>query len=206
MNYNWNDAIPLRDAWFFCVSEELRDRYRNYGGSSKAASDAIKFEMRGSLIERLRRGECRALGIMIEPIMKDHAEAIPPIFFQAQNNIINWELGEIARPRRKFEEVRIIENTEITVANNTIDVQMPLSNKRGGGRPSQYPKIKIILGELWENPACRNMRAAQLLLPFNKKFVARFSTEIGAVAPVSERSLREHLKQYRRELAGIGNN
>jgi hypothetical protein len=198
---NWQSADELDWAWLNYGPGELAERYRD--ARNLNASESAKFEMRLSLCDRIAREEILALGIRVPLNPDNRAELIPQILFQSQDKVIDWEHGEITGLGCEFRNVRICSRDKLDLpAQETIT---PASKKRGGGRRSQYPEAREVLQELYaEHPAYRPLSANRLLKAFNERYLAKFAPPGGSIAPVSERSLRDHLKDYRKELAGIG--
>ena len=79
--------------------------------------------------------------------------------------------------------------------------------KRGGGRTSLYPRAKITFDLLFtDKPHLEDQSAAKILHDFNAVFRRQFHPDNKDFAPMSERSIRKHLKHYRQELAEIDKN
>lgn len=203
VDQNWQKADPLNLAWFLCASDEERERYRN---TNDNAAIVIRRGMELDVCDRLSNGELIALAIQIPSNANGEAEQIPRNFFAAGSVKIDWDADAISGLGRNFAEVRVCLS-----ASSTNDAVRPMESehaatKRGGGRPSEYPKAKVVLTELLSNPIYIDRRAAKLLDPFNVKFRDRYSAPDLAVAPFSERALRTYLKRFRQESEEAGKN
>lgn len=215
---NWEMADGLDWAWLYYGPDELAAQFRD--ARHLNASEAAKFELRLSLRDRIAHGEVLAFGIPVWPDFKNKAEQIPIVLFQSAHVNIDWEQETISGLGHEFHDLKValrdesssITDERIEFPNVTIEhAAEPIARaqdeaavdstreKRGGGRPSLYPKVKAVLDYIFENVQLRDERANNLLQPFNIEFKKRFGT------PISERNLRDHLKRYRHELAETGN-
>lgn len=201
---NWKDAAPLDFAWFNFSSIELREQYRD-SGNNEAKSQTLRQLMQGDVRFAVGDRELIALGIQTTPSLGNDPVHIPAAMFASEMAKIDWEKSEIEALSRKFEEVRICKTILRVIEERPIPIA--ISQKRGGGRPSAYENARLVLAALFiENPVYRNASAARLLPIFNDRYLQQFGQSELKIAPISERSLREHLKHYRQELAGIGKN
>ena len=200
---NWRNADALNFAWFHYADEEEKDRYRNGNESAaKAVKQGLEFDLRN----RLADGECIAFGIQVLSNPLSGAQQIPAHFFAASSVRVDWDKDEISGLGCHFADVRIcLSANPINDPIAPIGLSAPIT-KRGGGRPNQYAKAKIIIAELLGNPAFEDMRAAKLIDLFNSAYLERYSLPEIPIAPVSVRSLQDYLKRYRRELAGTHKN
>lgn len=203
---NWQTADGLYSSWFIYSPEELKERYRD-SGKNERLSKFLELDMQMLIRERIGTGEIIALGVQISPDLKTEAERIPEILFQSADVDIDWQLGRISGFGRQYNDVRICLSDEPDRPLERKSRSLAANSDRRGGRPSQYPKIREVLQELFaDHPVYQHFSAARLLKAFNDKYLAKFAPPGESVAPVSERSLREHLKAYRQELAETGNN
>jgi hypothetical protein len=203
---NWQTADELYFGWFAYSPFELKERYRD-SGQNEALSKSLELEMQMLIRERIGSGEIVALGVQILPELKSEAEQIPKILFQSAEVDIDWECGRISGLGRQFNDARICLSAETNTPPVKGIAPVAANANRGGGRPSQYMKIREVLQELFaDHPAYQQFPAARLLETFNIRYLAKFAAPGVSIAPVSERSLRQHLKTYRQELAGTGKN
>jgi len=203
---NWKGADPLKDAWFHYSPFELKERYRD-SGRNPHLSKSLEFDMKLSVRGAIEEGEIIAFGVQTLPELKTQAEKIPPILFQSNDARIDWESGRISSFGLEFHDVRVCLWAESNTSPEKAVGPLSPSSKRGGGRPSQYPKAREILLELYaEHSAYRQFSAARLLQAFNERYLAKFAPPGERMAPVSERALRGYLMEVRRELAETGNN
>ena len=198
VDQNWRNADALNFAWFHYADEEEKDRYRNGNeGTAKAVQQGMEFDLR----DRLADGECMAFGIQVQSNPLSGAKQIPAHFFAASSVRVDWDKDEIFGLGCHFADVRIcLSANPISEAIAPVESPAPTA-KRGGGRPNQYVKAKVIIAELLSNPALEDMRAAKLIELFNAAYLQRYSFPEIPIAPVSVRSLQDYLKRYQRELA-----
>lgn len=207
---NWQIADPLDFAWFGYCDQELQNRYRNNGREPQATSVSLRVQMQLEVRERLGDGKFIAVGIPIDDAVYREVVIIPATFFAADSVKILWDDNSLSGLGRRFVEVRIC-SVSLTEANDdkpAFDEKkdvMPVEVKKGGGRSNLYFKAKPILTELFRNPAYAAMTACPLLVPFNRAYIALYSTADSKIPGISERSLRTYLKTYRQELAETGN-
>jgi hypothetical protein len=203
---NWKEADLLRDAWFQYGPLELKERYRD-SGRNPHLSKSLELDMKLSVRGSIEDGEILAFGVQIFPELKTEAEEIPAIFFQSRDARLDWESGRIFSFGREFHDVRICLSSQPETPPEKRTATVATKSRRGGGRPSQYSKIREVLQELFaDHPAYQQFSAARLQKTVNERYLAKFAPPGESVAPISERSLREHLKTYRQELAETGNN
>lgn len=201
---NWLIADPLHFAWLVYSPLEKQDRYRDSGSKPPAFGKSLQFEMQLELRDRVANGELIALGIQTLPIPKSITEQIAKPFFAVSSVDIDWDHDRISGLGLEFHDVRLsFANGPNSNQSESIVSNPPIA-KRGGGRPSRYPEATEILEILFRDDNYRKMRAAALLDPFNREFSKRFERPNRKIAPISERSLRDHLKLYRKELAETG--
>lgn len=62
----------------------------------------------------------------------------------------------------------------------------------------------VLVALFAENPIYRTASPARLLPIFNERYLIEFGQSELKIAPLSERSFRNHVKRYRQELAEIG--
>lgn len=201
---NWNNAEELNIAWFYCASDEFKMQYRD-SGRNQLKSNAIRYMMEKDVRRSIGETELIALGIQIYPILGTEPEIIPAMMFASQSVQIDWEKSLVEGLGKKFNDVRLclksIQNAELTMQ------VLPILIKRGGGRTDTYPRAKEILSELFaENSRYKEASAAKLLALFNKQYLNNSAQSEIKMAPLAERTLRNHLKKYRQELAAIDKN
>jgi hypothetical protein len=199
----WQLADPLDFAWFGYAPNGLKTQYRE-AGDNPVRTAALRQMMEAEVRGRIGDGELTAYGILTAPKLEDTARRIPPTLFQAQSASVDWDQGIITSLGRTFAEVRVCDLERQELEATTIAVptreQAPRT-KRGGGRPSQYPQARDILELLFVEPSYQALAAARLLEPFNRAYLDKYCPPDGKLSPISERSLRDHLKRYRQELA-----
>ena len=188
---NWKEADPLHFAWFGYSSFEMRERYRESGSKSAALSKALELEMQLELSELALAGHVQAIGIPRGPSGDAEPILLPKSLFGANGVRIDWSNDRISGLGFEFEEVRICGTPSDPMKLSAVAI----SAKRGGGRPSQYPAAEEVFSFLFKNEELLQLPAAALREHFNLEFVRSFKRP-----PMSERSLRKHLKRYRKEL------
>jgi hypothetical protein len=201
---NWKDAAPLDFAWFYFATVELKEQYRG-SGDNDANAFALRQLMQGDVSRSVANFELIALGIQTIPSLEIEPIRIPPAMFASGTPQIDWEKSIIEALGRKFEEVRICVPTFQIIGESPIP--MEIQQRRGGGRRSAYENARVILAALFaENPIYRKASPASLLPIFNERYLIEFGQSEIKIAPISERSFRDHVKRYRQELAETGSN
>lgn len=203
---NWREADPLHFARFAFAPFEKRESYRDSGAKSLNFAKFLQFEMQLELANRISNGECIAIGIQVSPIPKSEPEVIPPVYFVANEIDIDWENDSLSGLGRSFHEVRICLPASPNYQSSDAIAPITANGKRGGGRPSQYSKAKAILEILFRDERYKTLPATKLIARFNDEFAKHFERPDLRIAPMSERSLRNHLVRYRKELEKTGNN
>ena len=200
---NWRNADALNYAWFGFATPEIRERYRESGNRLPSAAKFLELDMQLELKTQIAKGRFLAFGIQIAPILKDDPEQIPAICFEAHEVKIDWQNDSLSGFGRAFHDVRVCLPAEARPKSTPSTLPIAVVRK-GGGRPSQYANAKEVFEILFCERRYSNLPASRLLGPFNHSFVARFGATDIKIAPISERSLRNHLDRYRKELAKIG--
>jgi hypothetical protein len=179
--------------------------------ASLSANAQIRVAKEDRLFARLRSGELVAFGF---PVHKEGAVDPGPVpIFLFDRSFAKWRKRSFVGHGRHYADVRICPSILRAAERDAPTLEQDVGRddgtiiaKRGGGRRSLYPLAKTVLDELFRNPVLVAKAAEPLLDPFNRIYVARFSTPDRKAAAVSERALREYLKRYRQELAETGNN
>lgn len=206
---NWRTADPLDFAWFEYAPSEMKERYRDAGRNPHLTA-TLKRLMEGEVQLKIGDGELVALGIQLEPSLEDSARAVPPVLFQADSTIIDWDKGIVRGLDRRFAEVRVcwsgIAATELPTPARPANIA-PLSKVPvSGGRRNLYPEARQVLEILYEEPTYRAMSAAAILEVFNAKYLELHRPPNGKLPPVSLRALQNYVRVYRQERAQIGKN
>lgn len=205
---NWQTADPLDFAWFAYAPGELKEQLRN-AGSHPGRDATLRRMMEAEVCGQIGHGELIAFGILIAPELEDSPRQLPSALFQAHSTRIDWSDATVAGLGRTFAEVRVcVPQTPQPESVAEVDEadRGDKPKKRGGGRNSQYPQAREILEVLFKEPSYAALSAHALLDTFNRAYLDRFQRPGGKLAPISERSLRDHLKRYRQELAETGRN
>jgi hypothetical protein len=203
---NWRNAELLNFAWFALGDFTKREKFRDSSAKPPHVAASVKFEMQLEMRDRIAKGEFIALGIRIPAKENCEPEQIPSIYFAYQGTKIDFDKDYVSGLDREFHEVSICQ-PPMPISNDTKPISpIVIKTKRGGGRPSNYPKAKIILEMLFRIEAYKGATESTLLQPFNNEFQKRFSRPDGKFAPVSDRALRNYISRYRKELAETGNN
>lgn len=205
---NWRTADPLDFAWFAYAPGELKEQLQN-AGSHPGRNATLRRLMEAEVCGQIGHGELIAFGILIVPELEDTPRQIPSALFQAHSTSIDWADATVAGLGRTFAEVRVcVPQTPQPEPDAEIDRADSgyKPRKRGGGRNSQYPQAREILAFLFKEPSYAVLSARELLEPFNRAYLEKFRPPGGRLSPISERSLRDHLKRYRQELAETGRN
>ena len=153
------------------------------------------------LRERISNGEFIALGFPTSQIPKGVAGQIAKAFFAASSVTIDWDHDRISGLGMKIPEVRLGSANPLNANQLRSILPIPTITKIGGGRPSRYSDVKEVFEILFYDLEFRKMQSPALYELFNKEFKKRFSRPNQNIASVSDRSLRDYIKRYWRELA-----
>lgn len=205
---NWRTADPLDFAWFAYAPGEMKEQLQN-AGRNPGRDATLRRLMEAEVSGQIGHGDLIALGILIAPDLEDAPRQIPAALFQAHSTSIDWAQATVTGLGRTFAEVRVCvpqtRQPESSAALIRADIGED-PDKRGGGRTNKYPQVREILEVLFVESSYAAMTSAPLLEPFNRAYLEKFRPPGGRLSPISERSLRDHLKRYRQELAETGRN
>ncbi|MEM8917932.1 MAG: hypothetical protein AAGE37_03650 [Pseudomonadota bacterium] len=205
---NWLKAEPLDSAWFHFAQKELQDQYRD-AGRNPSHTAALYHQMKVELIYSLSNDNSLiAVGVICGKGRNPEPERIAKSYFAADHLEIDWHKNEICAFDEKIASVRILvaESTTIQKKTSTASIDSKPGNSKGG-RKSTYPAIREILLDLFEqNEIYRTASSESLVEPVNEAFLNRHTNTSVRVAPISSRTLRNHLTELRKELAETGKN
>ncbi|HEY1604498.1 MAG TPA: hypothetical protein VGF77_02760 [Allosphingosinicella sp.] len=209
----WDKGSQLHSAWFEFASPELKNQYRE--SESQRRTLALKMLMEAEVRMHLGDGEFASFGFCTLPSLSNGPVRIPAFIFKSEAVAVDWDKAEVTGLGRRFEDVRVVRLVE--GANENDDFAEITSDPAGakalkpqsrGGRKGYYLQSCEVLKELYaEHPAYRAWSAGRILEAFNERYRLKF-TPPGhkAIAPISERTLRDYLAQYRQESAETGSN
>ena len=199
---NWSQCAPLHYAWFELAPFAKKEEYRDSGAKSPIVAASLALEMQMWLKNRISNGEFIVLGFRTAPNPELIPSKIPHIYLSASGISIDWNSDKLIGVGHSFEDVRICRlNGKVTqIIEPSVMANSQL--KRGGGRPSEYPKTKLILDTLFRDERNKTASAERLICRVNE--LRKLAN--AADPPIHDRTLRTHLKRYRKELAETGNN
>jgi hypothetical protein len=158
---------------------------------------AIQSLMFADLYARLANRELEAIGYQIEPNPQRELNEIPSHIFGDRPNYKDC-LEDVVKSRGwHFVDVRVC---KVSIGISELSSN-DASSKRGGGRKSTYDKSKKVLEEMYRIESNSEKSAEQLHRDFKEAFEQQFSVDKYQVFAPSERTLRDHIKRYRQELA-----
>ena len=199
---NWRECEPLHSVWFELAPFAKKESYRDSGARPPLVAASLASEMQLYLRDRISTGEFIVLGIQTSPNPQLAPVRIPNVYFSTGGISIDWGNNKISGVAHSYEEVRICLSSSLTSVVIEKTIAVTGKSKRGGGRPSEYPKTKTALETLFIDKFNRTLPAEKLIDRVNQhRRIANPSDP-----PIHERTLRSHLQRYRKELAETGNN
>ena len=193
----WRNTVQLHEAYAVFASEEQKTLFSQAGDrQNRNASFELMF---ADLFYALAAGELYAIGFDVSGMATDPPIQFPPHFFDGRPNISECQSDVITFQNWRFENVRIFKNPE-KVSISEISCKVGSVKTYKVGRPSTYDLSKGILIEIFsENPLLKDSRASGLIDLFNTKYKARALSMGKPAIGLSDRTLREHLKRFRKE-------
>ena len=217
----WRSGVEFSFAWHEFADPHALQKFR--GTTTLEAAQAEQILMVADLWAGLRDGELQAFGKCVAPKISDGPILLPLHTFEFAPPHGIEESNVIKVSGWRYEDVKVVQireanavlepeialkqeqSPESVMASTAIQSSATVSAKRGGGNKSLYNDVRAVLADLFiESGAYRSAVAQRLLEPFNKRYVERYSTSEIKRGRISERTLRDHLKTYRQELAEIG--
>ncbi|MBB6427421.1 hypothetical protein [Sphingopyxis sp. JAI128] len=198
----WRDSVELN-----CCFLDFADPYEL--GKFKIAKDigtieAIKFLMISDIFARIEHGELLAYGFRTLPHVSDGPVVIPIHCFAQRPEMVDIEKDIIIASGWRYERVRVGAGTCEDVPAATISTGT-VKTVGKAGRPDTYPAARVALLALSKrDPTSIRQPANRLINHFNVEYLQHVGTFGLQIARLSERTLREHLKRFRQELAEMG--
>ncbi|MDO7834356.1 hypothetical protein Q4610_04795 [Sphingobium sp. HBC34] len=200
---NWLRSLELNVAYFDFTDQYQRQKFREVAALGPML--AYKTLMCADLFVQLSGGKLKAWGFRLEPTPSDGPVPIPAHCFIERPNVEECDVNIITASGWRYERVRIaiVENGDNFDATENL---LP-ATKSKAGRRSTYPAVKAALASIHSiDPAKIEWSAGQLLDEFNSVY-ADYAPAMGFPSrTLAARTLHDHLKRFRQELAEIGNN
>ena len=166
---------------------------------------ALRSLMYGELFGKLASAELEAFGFRTAPTPSDGPVRIPVHCFMSPPNLDECNDDKITSSGWHYERVKI--SPPLETKQSDIPKKFPPDGKRGGGRPSLYPATRETLLEIYGiDPNLIKQSAEQLEIKFNKLFPRHAQDHGRQERRVESRTLRNHLKRFRQELAETSEN
>lgn len=226
LDADWEAATDLSFAYWAFAEPHQRTEYRNK--TNKGASQALIELMLVNLFSALRSGELRAIGFRVEPDISACPVEVPRYYFDQRPNVDDSLNDRLISSGVQYDRVRVAKNTNqtpIVSSKESIALQPlatvdptslesealeivaepdPLASRvvdQKRGRPRLDEPIICALWELFEiDPALIRKSAARLMPEFLQIFPKHSEKSGFDVTTISERTLRENLKRFRKEL------
>ena len=208
----WDSGIDLNMAWYEFGAERQRKQQIERRGTP--ASLVIQRLMMGDVYGDLASGHLMAFGFRLTPTISNGPVLIPADSFQTPMSD-EWEESVVSASGYTYERVRVITAEGLTDPPTIQNAQTPMETgpspqmsdlpreRRGGGRKSYYPEASATIRALYKlDPSNRSLSAAKLVDEFNRIFFKLHPALKDKVAPISDRSLRDHLTKFRSEEIG----
>ena len=199
----WENGDPLNFAWAKYADEFQLEKYKE--ATSTGPMLALQRLLVDDLFVKLHQGNLIALGHRISPEVSNGPIRIPKHCFAQRANLKEVGNDIVSASRWIYERVIIMTaNPSVLLEIQPTISDIKVSQKRGGGNIGYYKQARLVLEEMHKILAFQQMTAGPMLEPFNQRYVSRYNSPERKVVGVSERALRDYLKRYRQELAGIG--
>lgn len=199
----WKEGDDLSSAWFQYATSFEADKYRN--ARDIGASQSLQMLMSQKLFDQIANNDLIAIGFQTKPSLSDGPIEIPNHCFMRRPDLSEIDDNIIHASGWRYERVRVSERNELDMACETQAIPQP--NILKAGRPNTYSAArKALLALHNENPALVRQSAARLLERFNQVYPNHASSLGLPCVPLSERTLRDHLKRFRQKLEETGNN
>ncbi|WP_159012844.1 hypothetical protein [Acidisoma sp. S159] len=199
----WRSGIELDRAFVEFADEYARGKFRDL--DSVAAIEAHKFLMYGDLFDLISSGDLESWGFQVSPVVADGPVLIPGHCFELRPNVAECDQDVITASGWRYERVRIVKSTHASnPAKNERDEGLKEAPSKTGRR-STYGPARDVLRELHEaDPSTIKMPAERLLEKFVSLYRQRAREHGHPEILISSRTLRDHLKRFRKELEETG--
>jgi hypothetical protein len=233
MNFDKDLSREIR-VHIWDAGRDIGTSWRKFGDPRQIKQQQEKAGTPGSpmLIELMladiwgqaQEGKLIAIGYRTEPNISDGPVLVPadtfsvrPEFDEAVNN------DALTASGWRYERIKILSEEEYTELLNSMGVNRQDSErdksaedpsainvevkkpKRGGGRTSLYPNAKVVFEELFKlYPHFKSRTASKIEVEFSNLYRKTYSPDGLDFSSLSERTIRTHLKRYRKELENTG--
>lgn len=199
----WRSFAELNCCFYDFADPYELDKYRE--ARDIGTIESIKTLMILDIFGSLECGELHAYGFRTHPDVSDGPVLIPAHCFAQRPEMSEVGDDVIVASGWRYERVRVgVATAEGTHPTITITSGGQLDKKVG--RPSTYPAARVALTKLSDrDPTVIRLSANRLLDAFNAEYLQHAASYGLPSVALSERTLRNHLKQFRQELAEIGN-
>lgn len=196
----WESGIELRRALIRFADPHQLSKFRN--ADSEGAILTYKLLMYADIFEKVELNEFEAFGFQTKPTVIAGPVKIPSHAFEPHPDVELAEQNTLSVSGFEYERIRVRPMSDSQKSESS-----PAATGLGKiGRPRTYRKAKRVLNVLFQIESNRGKSAAKLHKDFDTEFQKQFPQEDWSISTPSVRKLQDHLKQYRQELAGTGNN
>jgi hypothetical protein len=201
----WRNATTIDFAWFEYGEPRMKRQFRE--GRGPGPTKAIEMLMIADLFSAISNGELVAYGFRVSPDPSDGPVIIPRHAFD-QRAPSDLQSGSLVASGWTYDRLRVLppvsaeHPTVHEVSDATLIGERP-SKRRGGGRTTYYPESRAVLIDLRAKDAS-NLRLSpeKLCDKFNKRFFEMHPALDGEIAPISPRTLRDHMTRFKMEKTG----
>ncbi len=179
--------------------------------------------MLGDVCGQISEGRLIALGFRVKPRPSNGPVIVPSDVFTVRPDFESAFHGdEVKASGYKYERVTVLKTDRFLSLIDELQKGDPTSPKRhdknkasdgaknakrSGGRTSLYPQAKAVFEKLFtDKPFLKLRPAAKIAEEFNELYKAMHSPDGNDFSSLDPRTIRTHLKTYRKELESIGKN
>lgn len=203
---NYLKADYLEFAAWVIAGHEHKEQFRD-SGNDLHRTEWLRSERLRLAREALIGGELLALGIA-DTDPEAEIRPIPVSIFIASDLRMNDQEGVVSALGRTFRDAKLCRANAAEPGTHSEDSNArpaaSVGNQAKPGRKDTYPLSAMVLQKLFKAATNQHLSAEKLHPAFKKVFTGMHA---GSNVPApSERTLRDHLKRFRQELAKIGDN
>ena len=210
----WDSGINIGTSWVkFGDSRQKQQQIKARGTPQSLVFIRL---MLGDVCGLLSDGELIAMGYRVQPYISDGPTYLPADSFSQGPDDDELMSNTVIASGWKYERVRVLKREDFLAAlkeaqeldkkvegsiseKSATEPPRLVDKKRGGGRISIYRKAEAIFKELFEvKPHLKDEVAAKIAGEFNQLYKKNYFPDGKNFAALSERTIRKHLKTYRK--------
>ena len=198
----WQSGVDLSSAAIKYAESDDADAYRN--SSKRSEFDFYQTMLYASLFEKLQRGGLVAFGFRSDLPPNDEPERLARSCFMDRPVASDCHNDELKIGDWHYRKVRVM-----PCGDTALESIPPLSGNseaKSLGRRNTYQYVKECLIELYKIDGNDHKSAAKIYPDFCIIFEKKFPRKRYLIDIPSERTLRTHMKRFRKEMEETGRN